>query len=261
VPTIILRPGEALPKDIVLRDVDSGLTLTVTVIYLDTLEAIPTDIKLTVPGVQPAAISSHSLTTTGISSGVPSVDSPALTQRHNFGVSVNDFPSPTVGTPALTQIHALTATSIATAAPSVGAPALTQLHALSAISIATSAPSVGTPTLGQLHVLSATSIAAGTPSVGTPTLTEGAPLVLFGTIVSEPFSGPVLDTGWTVLCPVAQLGDISIRTVVVEPMIVPAILIGQVWIEPVVTLSSSSRPAILGIEAEIRQTPAKGVIR
>ena len=56
--------------------------------------------------------------------------------------------SPTLSSPALTQLHALLAVGLSTGTPTLGSPALTQLHALLALGISTDLPSLGSPALG-----------------------------------------------------------------------------------------------------------------
>lgn len=80
--------------------------------------------------------------------------------------------APTVGTPALGQIVDLSAVGIATGAPTVGTPAIGQVHDLAAVGIDTGAPTVGSPAVMDFGVdaLDANGISTGTPTVGTPAI-------------------------------------------------------------------------------------------
>ena len=117
---------------------------------------------------QSGASTSDNLTATGIATGAPTVDTPAITQIHVLTATGIATGAPTVGTPAITQAHVLAATGIATGAPTVGSPTLTEINALVANGIATGAPTVGTPTAGLLFSLTANGIATGAPTVGMP---------------------------------------------------------------------------------------------
>lgn len=163
--------------------------------------------------LRPAASGGGGLTATGVSSGTPTVGSPALGQVHtltatevNSGTPTVGSPAlgggtvaltatgvasgtPSVGSPAVGQRHTLTATGVATATPSVGSPAITQTHALTATGVTTSVPSVGSPSLGQVHALTASGVSSGTPSVGSPALSRIIALTATGVSTSAPSVG------------------------------------------------------------------------
>jgi hypothetical protein len=134
------------------------------------------------------------LTATGISTGAPSVGSPALGQIHALAATAVATGASSVGSPSVGQVHSLTAIAIATAAPSVSSPALGQVHALAATAVATGSPSVGTPAIGQIHTLAATGVATSAPSVGSPAIGQVHVLTATGITTGTPSaSSPVLD--------------------------------------------------------------------
>lgn len=121
-----------------------------------------------------ASAGTDALLANDVSSGTPTVGTPAIGQIHV--IAANDVASgtPSVSTPALGQKHALLANDVAASAPSVTSPAIGQVHGLLADDVATGAPSVTTPAIGQVHVLDGADIASGTPTVSAPALgTDG----------------------------------------------------------------------------------------
>ncbi len=129
------------------------------------------------------------LNATGVSSGTPSVGTPALTQRHSLSTSSIQSGTPSVGAPSLTQVHALSSSSIASGTPSVGTSSLTQLHALSTSSVSSGTPSVGLPAITQAHALSASGVSTSSPSVGSPVLSETHTLSAVGVSSGAPSVG------------------------------------------------------------------------
>jgi hypothetical protein len=161
----------------------------------------------------------HVLTATGVSSGTPTVGTPALTQSHTLVATGVATDTPTVGSPELTSAPAetpgyawepgswvegswaegswgeeteptaLTADSVSAGTPTVGQPALTQSHTLTATGVDAGTPTVGSPALGQEHTLAATGVASGTPTVGQPALTQSHTLVATGIDAGTPTVG------------------------------------------------------------------------
>lgn len=131
----------------------------------------------------------HAFTATGVTTGAPSVGSPAISQTHALTATGVATGAPTVGSPALAEVTALVAVGVATGAPTVGTPTLGQTHALEAAELATGAPTVGSPTLGQVHGLDAVGIVTGTPTVGAPDLGQTHALVPVGVATGSPTVG------------------------------------------------------------------------
>lgn len=152
-----------------------------------------TGISTGAPSVGSPAIGQiHALSATGIATGAPSVGSPSLGQVHSLTAIAIATAATSVGSPALGQVHVLTATAVATGTPSVGSPALGQIHALAATGIATDAPSVSSPILdapGGTDALTATGVAAGSPSVGSPTIGQVHSLTATGVVAGSPSVG------------------------------------------------------------------------
>lgn len=114
---------------------------------------------------------SHSLTASPVTTGAPSVATPALGQKHALVGSAATAGAPSVASPVVGQKHVLTAAVATTGAASVATPALGQSHALVAAGIATQAPVLETPLCEEESPsvdLTANPIIAGTPVVGSP---------------------------------------------------------------------------------------------
>ena len=115
-PTIILRPGEANPKDIQLVDVSSGISATQTVIYLDALEAVATDIELRDPTAQPAVAAAGF---TGTRTGTLSQIVGAATATHGVVGSIAGTSSLVTG--SVTADHGVTGSLAGSATQITGA--------------------------------------------------------------------------------------------------------------------------------------------
>ena len=110
-----------------------------------------------------------SLTATGITTGQPTLGSPAIGQRHALTASGVTTGQPTLGSPSIGQRHVLSVVGITTGQPAIGSPTLNGVPGavdILAVGIATAAPTLGTPALGQRHVLAAVGITTGAPVVG-----------------------------------------------------------------------------------------------
>lgn len=136
----------------------------------------------------------YDLVATGISTGAPTMGTPALQVIHSLTADALAAGAPTLGSPAISQAHALLANALATAAPTLDAPALTQVHALLANALALAAPVLPSPTLTQVHALLAnvlTLAAHVLPSAGPVAITHN--LVANGLVLSAHTLGsPVL---------------------------------------------------------------------
>lgn len=126
-----------------------------------------------VPVVRGASVGGgHNLTANGISTGAPSLGTPALTQVHALTANGISAGTPSAGTPTITQTHSIAATAISTGAPSLGTPALSQVHVFTATGISTGTPTLGTPLLTIAGTLVADNITAGVPTLGSPAITQ-----------------------------------------------------------------------------------------
>jgi len=142
----------------------------------------------------PALGQTHALGATGLATGAPTAGSPALAQTHTLAAVGAATGAPTTGTPAIGQTHALAPVGVATGAPTVGTPAITEAHGLVAVGVATGAPTVGTPALGQTHALAAGGVSTAAPTVGAPTLAQIHALLAGGIVTGAPTVGtPALD--------------------------------------------------------------------
>lgn len=124
----------------------------------------------------PAITQEHALTATGVDAGAPVLGAPALAEAAGTdaltatGITTG---SPTLGAPAFGQEHAFTATGVSAGAPTLGAPALAEAagtDALEATGFATGAPTLAAPAFGQVHVLQAAECECGAPELGAPGL-------------------------------------------------------------------------------------------
>jgi len=157
----------------------------------------------------------NALTATGVTTGTPAVDAPALGQVHVLTAPSLASSEPATDSPALGQVHVLVAGEVSAGAPVLGAPELTeastvddllaedinastpilgapalgQVHVLGAGEVATSPSNLGSPALAQTHVIQAVEISAGAPALSAPAITQVHSLAVSPLSSGEPSLG------------------------------------------------------------------------
>lgn len=145
---------------------------------------------------QPAITQDHVLTASPLTGGVPELGTPVLAEEGGDDVleaAPLSAGIPTLGQPALTQDHVLTGSALAAGIPALGNPALAQNHALAATALTSGTPALGEPALGQNHALAATTLASSAPSLGNPALSQIHALIALTLAAGIPtLGGPTL---------------------------------------------------------------------
>lgn len=88
-------------------------------IYLRPGEANPANIRLRDPAAADSG-GSVSLTANGLTTGAPTLGAPTLTQVHVLTAAALTTGTPVLATPALAQVHVLAANGLTTGAPVLG---------------------------------------------------------------------------------------------------------------------------------------------
>jgi hypothetical protein len=113
------------------------------------------------------------LTANDLTAGTPTLETPAIGQKHVLTASDLTAGTPTLETPTIGQKHALTASDLTAGTPTLGTPEVEDvddIDVLTASDLTSGTPTLATPTIGQTHVLTAGGLTAGTPTLGAPEL-------------------------------------------------------------------------------------------
>jgi hypothetical protein len=131
----------------------------------------PLDITSGVPTLATPAIGQvHVLTGSAITSGTPTLAKPVIGQIHVLIGGTLTSGTPTLATPAIGQKYVLAALGITSGTPTLAKPAIGQVHILTGTTVTSGTPTLATPAIGQKHALTGGAITSGTPTLSTPTI-------------------------------------------------------------------------------------------
>lgn len=140
-------------------------------------------------------VTQNDLTADDLSSGTPTLTTPAIGQIHVLNAADLSSGTPMLTVATLAQVHALFGDDITTGVPTLTVPNLAEQASddLTADDLDAGTPTLTSPAIGQIHALTADDITAGVPELTMPTIAEssGVDVLLADDIEA---GAPILDT-------------------------------------------------------------------